>query len=518
MPVPARFHDKFADPFADDGSSDDDSASSDGQPGDDRRQDKNDNKKEMEQDDVWGDIIPRVDASAVVEEAKQQEADNVAVASARESAPTLDDADDLLRLVMSDQADSQLRGTTGFRKLLSIEKSPPIQRVIDMGALPRFVEFLQRPENTKLQYEAAWCLTNVASGTSAHTRVVIDHGAVPIFVALLGSPNDDVREQAVWALGNIAGDSPACRNLVLEHNALAPLLGQLQADQDNKLSMLRNATWALSNFCRGKPPPVFDTVRPALGTLAQLVIGCRDDAVLTDACWALSYLSDGPNDKLQAVINAGVSRRLVELLEHPSPSVQTPALRCVGNIVTGDDIQTQFILNNGALPNLLSLLSSLKKGIRKEACWTISNITAGNKDQIQMVIDANIIPHIIQLLTTDELAIRKEAAWAISNATSGGTPAQIKYLVERGCIRPLCDLLTSQDAKIVMVALEGLENILKADSGHAGDWWAAGNNAHATLVDHAGGLDKIENLQNHENADIYDKAVKILETYYGAEQ
>jgi hypothetical protein len=39
-----------------------------------------------------------------------------------------------------------------------------------------------------------------------------------------------------------------------------------------------------------------------------------DEEVLTDACWALSYLSDGTDDKIQSVIESGVLPRLVELL------------------------------------------------------------------------------------------------------------------------------------------------------------------------------------------------------------
>lgn len=54
-------------------------------------------------------------------------------------------------------------------------------------------------------------------------------------------------------------------------------------------------------------------MRPALSALQRLVHS-TDEEVLTDACWALSYLSDGTNDKIQAVIEAGVCPRLVELL------------------------------------------------------------------------------------------------------------------------------------------------------------------------------------------------------------
>jgi len=342
-----------------------------------------------------------------------------------------------------------------------------------------------------------------------------DSDSVPSFIQLLYSPSIEVKEQVIWALGNVAGDSTSYRDYVLECGAMQPILSLFSL---NKTSLIRTATWSLSNLCRGrKPQPDWNIVSQALPTLSRLIYSL-DTETLIDACWSISYLSDGPTAAIQAVIENRIPKRLVELLLNQSTSVQIPALRAIGNIVTGNDLQTQTVINAGVLPALSQLLYSPKDNIKKESCWTISNITAGNTNQIEAVIAANLIPPLIKLLTESEYKTKKEACWAISNASAGGLekPEIIKYLVEQGCIKPLCDLLDHADSKIKEVTLDALENILKVGEVEK----EAKNmvvNAYAEYIDQAGGTDKIFMCQQDANQTIYEKSYGIIDKYFNDE-
>jgi len=53
----------------------------------------------------------------------------------------------MIKKIYSDEIEDQLDATTKFRKLLSKERNPPIEEVINCGVIPRLVEFLKSQQS-----------------------------------------------------------------------------------------------------------------------------------------------------------------------------------------------------------------------------------------------------------------------------------------------------------------------------------------------------------------------------------
>jgi len=428
----------------------------------------------------------------------------------RSHAFTVADIPTLWANIQSSDPQIRLDAVKGFRKVLSHEKNPPVREVIDTGVLPILIQLLQSVDSPELQFEAAWALTNIAS--TDMTRIVVEAGVVPIMAQLLLSQSPDVREQCAWCLSNIAGDCAELRDFVIQSGAMQPLLQNVIQPASN--SMLRNTIWALSNLCRGKPQPKMETVAPAIPVLAA-TLNSEDTEILVDCCWALSYLSDGDNERVEAVVQSNVVPRLVQLLSHASPTVVTPALRTIGNIVSGSDTQTQAVIDAGGLAACLPLLDHIKKGIRKEACWMLSNVAAGSSGQVSALLgNPQIMYSVVTQLKDAEWEVKKEAAWVLSNVATGGSQEQALSLVKNDerTIGAICGLLDVDDVKTVMVALDALEALLKYCNSSGGVLDVPHR------VDECDGLESLEKLQEHENMDVYDKVVNIIETYFGGDE
>ena len=116
----------------------------------------------------------------------------------------------------------------------------------------------------------------------------------------------------------------------------------------------------------------------------------------------------------------------------------------------------------------------------------------------------------------DDNEIKKEAVWAVSNCTASASFPQFATLVDKFIIKSLLATLKMQEARILAVALQGLENILRSGQEY---YLKNGQvNRFAVVLENEGGIELIEKLQMHQNYQIYKDALKILEKYFQVEE
>jgi len=439
--------------------------------------------------------------------------DTVEFSNGRDTKPTIADAP-RFRAVLIDPAASEqslVEATKGFRRILSVEKNIPAQELVDSGIVPYLVKNLTA-SSTALVFESAWALTNIAS--TECTIDVVKAGCIKHLVLLLRSEDANIREQSAWCLGNIAGEGPEFRDLVLQENALDYLL--LNVANAHNMSLLENVVWTISNLCRGTPSPPAEKTSPVIFPLVSLLEKPISEGAIIDILWALSYLSDGDEQKIELVLGTGVATKLAQLLRDESLKVRckTPIVRILGNFVSGSDSQTQVVIDSGIIDQLPALLGNPSKTIRKESSWLASNIACGNHQQIGMLLrNTHALKQIITNAKNDTWEVRKEAIWALAHICTSGTPTHTEMLIETGGLEPLVTVLAvgNIDPSLLVAILDAIRKVLEVDES------SPFPKKYDQMIDEWNGIELLEELQTHPSETVYEKVVGLIEDFFGVD-
>lgn len=172
---------------------------------------------------------------------------------------SIQDLDGIIQKLSSPNAGDQYLALVGIRKLLALPHNAPIQQIIDRGLVFNLVGSLDSvyPE---FVFEACTSLTSICSGNSDQANVVLQKGGAQKFIQLCDMKYFEIQEQAILGIGNLASDGVSIRDRLIQMGALDKIKFYLHTSE--RVSLIKNCLFALTNFFKGVPAPQYEISAP----------------------------------------------------------------------------------------------------------------------------------------------------------------------------------------------------------------------------------------------------------------
>merc|ERR1712152_806 len=89
---------------------------------------------------------------------------------------------------------------------------------------------------------------NIVTGDEIQTQVIINCGALPCLLALLGATKESIRKEACWTISNITAGNREQIQAVIDSN-IFPVLIEILSRAEFKTR--KEAAWAITNATSG---------------------------------------------------------------------------------------------------------------------------------------------------------------------------------------------------------------------------------------------------------------------------
>jgi hypothetical protein len=374
-----------------------------------------------------------------------------------------------------------------------------ISEIIKNGILPMLVEYSQLSEQSNIQTEALWIITNLASGNAEDTKAVVESGIIPIIVKFLENAsnthvfkievNDHVLELSLSIVSNIINDSnPSYRENFMNINIL-PIICRI-AQTSKNLQILIECLSCFSAIISGKPD--FSLVKECIPIVANIMNAYSKNVhILKEGVVIFSNIGEDDfncTERADSLLNAKVLPILLICLQ--SKSTRYFATKVISNLVSGPNDHTSMVIQSGCVPFMMLILKSksTENELKNEILFAFSNIAGGSIEQSYYLQVEGVFKKVIKMTLKVDFALQIQCAWVISNALEHRDRDLTEQLISFDICKTICYLLSNKHDSRVLIALLVATGSLLACGEHK----KTGVNKYAELVEESGCLEKIE--------------------------
>ena len=118
----------------------------------------------------------------------------------------------------------------------------------------------------------------------------------------MDSSIEELKIQATWIIGNLASDCVTIRDSLIKEKVFDKLITILAST--NQPQIIKQTTWAISNFFRVKHAPPYDIAQKCIKNIARaMVMLPKDMEFLTDACFILYFMTENIKDSINDLLD-----------------------------------------------------------------------------------------------------------------------------------------------------------------------------------------------------------------------
>jgi hypothetical protein len=403
--------------------------------------------------------------------------------------------------------------------------------VVNSGLLSLFLTAANVPEGDRestthgelcqLKFEIAWCINNLAAN-GKEVDILGYAGSLDTLKELVYSPYSITRDQAIWAVGNLAGGAAEYRDVIWEHPKLLQGI-TVNLSKPFCISHLINTVWCISNLMQSSSKSSVEQMDVwVIGLMSWLSADLEGSPsekkeLTLELLHALRHTMSSHRIMIQNILDKGfidLGLQIISKWKDKSSKITGLVIRCLGIICGEVNVANcELLLNDG----FLLMIESSDSYVRKEMCYVLGKIADGGENWVGEMLSKskkNLVAAVIKMVLRESRDVKEEAYWWIANVLCEGKLHRdvSAFCSDMQAFQVLSDCLKNPpDVDLVLRLMDGLENVFKLDLE---------TNCAMSLRDRfveEQGLQNLEELQQHSNGKVYEKALYLLDTYFETE-